>query len=171
MKKILVSWLGYFRHDSDAFWLKFPLLHLDLLHARLVLVLNVWAMKVMYKECQTCVLRYISWRKQTRLWRFGVLLRLWTEWYVKLWFTVSAVLMMVKKQNFLRDQSGMKKQLATLQQLVAVMDPVLYKHLGQPLSIYAAAVRLHWAIESREDGQFKLVLLLPVGNLVLRREE
>ncbi|KAG5646650.1 hypothetical protein DXG03_002640 [Asterophora parasitica] len=33
------------------------------------------------------------------------------------------------KQNFLRDQSGMKKQLLTLQQLIAVMDPELYKHL------------------------------------------
>ncbi|KAG5727673.1 GTPase-activating protein gyp7 [Termitomyces sp. T112] len=33
------------------------------------------------------------------------------------------------KQNFLRDQSGMKKQLSTLQQLVGIMDPELYKHL------------------------------------------
>ncbi|KZP20758.1 RabGAP/TBC [Athelia psychrophila] len=33
------------------------------------------------------------------------------------------------KQNFLRDQSGMKKQLLTLQQLIAVMDPELYRHL------------------------------------------
>ncbi|KAF8894519.1 rab-GTPase-TBC domain-containing protein [Infundibulicybe gibba] len=32
------------------------------------------------------------------------------------------------KQNFLRDQSGMKKQLLTLQQLIAVMDPELYRH-------------------------------------------
>jgi len=32
------------------------------------------------------------------------------------------------KQNFLRDQSGMKKQLSTLQQLIAVMDPELYRH-------------------------------------------
>ncbi|KAG8907411.1 GTPase activating protein [Tulasnella sp. 403] len=32
-------------------------------------------------------------------------------------------------QNFLRDQSGMKKQLLTLQQLLAVMDPELYRHL------------------------------------------
>ncbi|KAI0341550.1 RabGAP/TBC [Trametopsis cervina] len=32
-------------------------------------------------------------------------------------------------QNFLRDQSGMKKQLSTLQQLIAVMDPELYRHL------------------------------------------
>ncbi|EIW51710.1 RabGAP/TBC [Trametes versicolor FP-101664 SS1] len=33
------------------------------------------------------------------------------------------------KHNFLRDQSGMKKQLSTLQQLISVMDPELYRHL------------------------------------------
>ncbi|TFY72367.1 hypothetical protein EVG20_g605 [Dentipellis fragilis] len=33
------------------------------------------------------------------------------------------------KQNFLRDQSGMKKQLSTLQQMIQVMDPELYRHL------------------------------------------
>ncbi|KAH9035387.1 RabGAP/TBC [Lactarius pseudohatsudake] len=32
------------------------------------------------------------------------------------------------KQNFLRDQSGMKKQLSTLQQLLQFMDPELYRH-------------------------------------------
>ncbi|KAG2367454.1 rab-GTPase-TBC domain-containing protein [Suillus spraguei] len=32
-------------------------------------------------------------------------------------------------QNFLRDQSGMKKQLSTLQELICVMDPDLYRHL------------------------------------------
>lgn len=36
----------------------------------------------------------------------------------------------LQKQNFLRDQSGMRKQLSTLQQLIAVMDPELYRHLG-----------------------------------------
>ena len=36
----------------------------------------------------------------------------------------------LQKQNFLRDQSGMKKQLSTLQQLISVMDPELYRHLG-----------------------------------------
>jgi Rab-GTPase-TBC domain len=34
----------------------------------------------------------------------------------------------MQKQNFLRDQSGMKKQLSTLQQLLQVMDPELYRH-------------------------------------------
>jgi len=33
------------------------------------------------------------------------------------------------KQNFLRDQSGMQKQLSTLQQLIEVMDPELFRHL------------------------------------------
>lgn len=37
---------------------------------------------------------------------------------------------LVQKHNFLRDQSGMKKQLSTLQQLISVMDPELYRHLG-----------------------------------------
>ncbi|KAF8350759.1 GTPase-activating protein gyp7 [Amanita rubescens] len=32
------------------------------------------------------------------------------------------------KQNFLRDQSGMKKQLSSLQQLINIMDPELYRH-------------------------------------------
>jgi hypothetical protein len=39
----------------------------------------------------------------------------------------------LQKQNFLRDQSGMKKQLLTLQQLIGVMDPELYRHLGPPI--------------------------------------
>lgn len=43
-------------------------------------------------------------------------------------FWCFAALMERMKKNFLRDQSGMKRQLATLQQLVAVMDPELYKH-------------------------------------------
>ena len=36
-----------------------------------------------------------------------------------------------QKQNFLRDQSGMRKQLSTLQQLISVMDPELYRHFGK----------------------------------------
>ncbi|KAF8654179.1 hypothetical protein AX16_003708 [Volvariella volvacea WC 439] len=35
------------------------------------------------------------------------------------------------KQNFLRDQSGMRNQLMTLQQLIGVMDPELYRHLDK----------------------------------------
>ena len=32
--------------------------------------------------------------------------------------------------NFLRDQSGMRQKLSTLQQLINVMDPQLYRKLG-----------------------------------------
>jgi len=39
------------------------------------------------------------------------------------------------KPNFLRDQSGMKKQLLTLQQLIAVLDPELYRHLEKTDSL------------------------------------
>ncbi|KAF5358185.1 hypothetical protein D9756_001622 [Leucocoprinus leucothites] len=35
------------------------------------------------------------------------------------------------KKNFLRDQSGMKKQLSALQQLIEVMDPELFRHLDK----------------------------------------
>jgi hypothetical protein len=45
----------------------------------------------------------------------------------------------LQKQNFLRDQSGMKKQLSTLQQLIAVMDPELYRHFGE--SVHLARVK------------------------------
>lgn len=33
-----------------------------------------------------------------------------------------------QKSNFLRDQSGMRRQLSTLQNLLSVMDPELYRH-------------------------------------------
>jgi hypothetical protein len=36
-----------------------------------------------------------------------------------------------QESNFLRDQSGMKRQLSTLQKLIGVMDPELYAHLGE----------------------------------------
>lgn len=39
-------------------------------------------------------------------------------------------LMERQKGNFLRDQSGMKRQLSELQALLALMDPQLHKHLG-----------------------------------------
>ncbi|KAF9480108.1 RabGAP/TBC [Pholiota conissans] len=38
-------------------------------------------------------------------------------------------------QNFLRDQSGMKRQLSTLQQLIEVMDPELFRHLEKTESM------------------------------------
>jgi len=50
------------------------------------------------------------------------------------WCFVSLMDRMTK--NFLRDQSGMKKQLLTLQQLIAVMDPELYKHFEKTESLH-----------------------------------
>lgn len=56
------------------------------------------------------------------------------------WALVGMMKMMVRldlvlsdnqENNFLRDQSGMKRQLSTLQQLIRVMDPQLYAHLGE----------------------------------------
>ena len=45
-------------------------------------------------------------------------------------FWCFGTLMERQKGNFLRDQSGMKRQLSELQALLALMDPQLHKHLG-----------------------------------------
>ncbi|WWD20868.1 hypothetical protein CI109_105345 [Kwoniella shandongensis] len=49
------------------------------------------------------------------------------------WGLVGVMKMM--ESNFLRDQSGMKRQLSTLQQLISVMDPELYAHLERTDSL------------------------------------
>ena len=58
-----------------------------------------------------------------------------------------------QKQNFLRDQSGMKKQLSTLQQLLQVMDPELYRHFekteGLNLFFCFRLVPLYCAVRCR----------------------
>jgi hypothetical protein len=41
---------------------------------------------------------------------------------------------MKQEVNFLRDQSGMKNKLGTLQKLISVMDPELYRKLGKTFS-------------------------------------
>lgn len=41
----------------------------------------------------------------------------------------------LQESNFLRDQSGMRKQLSTLQQLIQLMDPELYEHLEKTGSL------------------------------------
>lgn len=46
-------------------------------------------------------------------------------------FYCFGTLMERMKGNFLRDQSGMKRQLSELQSLLALMDPQLHKHLGK----------------------------------------
>ena len=54
----------------------------------------------------------------------------------------------------------MKKQLATLQQLLVVMDPELYRHLGT----FKVTSKIRWLMldSCRENGQLEPVLLLPV---------
>ncbi|ORY28020.1 rab-GTPase-TBC domain-containing protein [Naematelia encephala] len=49
------------------------------------------------------------------------------------WGLVGVMRMM--ESNFLRDQSGMKRQLSTLQQLIGVMDPELYAYLERTDSL------------------------------------
>ncbi|OXM76295.1 rab GTPase activator, partial [Cryptococcus neoformans Bt63] len=49
------------------------------------------------------------------------------------WGLVGVMKMM--ESNFLRDQSGMKKQLSTLQQLISILDPLLYTHLERTDSL------------------------------------
>lgn len=49
------------------------------------------------------------------------------------WGLVGVMKMM--EGNFLRDQSGMKKQLSTLQQLISILDPLLYTHLERTDSL------------------------------------
>ncbi|EIW66260.1 hypothetical protein TREMEDRAFT_70187 [Tremella mesenterica DSM 1558] len=44
-------------------------------------------------------------------------------------------IMQMLESNFLRDQSGMKHKLSTLQQLIRVMDPELYTHLERTDSL------------------------------------
>ena len=55
----------------------------------------------------------------------------------------------MQKQNFLRDQSGMKRQLSTLQDLIAVMDPELYRHLGKSLTLSSFYERNSYASQRK----------------------
>ena len=64
-----------------------------------------------------------------------------------------------QESNFLRDQSGMKRQLSTLQQLIGVMDPELYAHLGK--STICVKAEKH-AEGGRSDRLAEPILLLPV---------
>ncbi|KXN82062.1 GTPase-activating protein GYP7 [Leucoagaricus sp. SymC.cos] len=56
------------------------------------------------------------------------------------------------KGNFLRDQSGMKKQLSTLQQLIEVMDPELFRHLGESFFSLLDRIRLMCVSTDKTDG-------------------
>jgi TBC1 domain family member 15 len=75
----------------------------------------------------------------------------------------SAHLPLSQKQNFLRDQSGMKQQLLTLQQLICLMDPELYRHLenadGLNLFFCFRSVFSRCDGECGTDGLFRWVLI------------
>ncbi|CCM02409.1 uncharacterized protein FIBRA_04507 [Fibroporia radiculosa] len=64
------------------------------------------------------------------------------------------------KQNFLRDQSGMRKQLSTLQQLISVMDPELYRHLEKTESLNLFFCFRWILIHFKREFPFKDVLRL-----------
>jgi hypothetical protein len=46
--------------------------------------------------------------------------------------------MKIMEANFLRDQSGMRRHLSTLQQLIGLMDPELYAHLGEYPALFSS---------------------------------
>ena len=71
----------------------------------------------------------------------------------------------MQKQNFLRDQSGMKKQLLTLQQLISVMDPELYRHFGLFIIYPFLQPQAHSVF--REDRRPESILLLPVCSFTV----
>lgn len=71
----------------------------------------------------------------------------------------------MQKQNFLRDQSGMKKQLLTLQQLISVMDPELYRHFG--LFIIYSFLQHQAHSLFREDRRPESIFLLPVCSFTM----
>lgn len=62
------------------------------------------------------------------------------------------ILISIQKQNFLRDQSGMKKHLSTLQQLIAIMDPELYRHLGTSIIPDVSTYSFLILLFCRENG-------------------
>ena len=60
---------------------------------------------------------------------FGDLWVSWREWYARNPPSQRLKLTNIQERNFLRDQSGMRLQLLTLDHLVQLMDPKLYLHL------------------------------------------
>jgi hypothetical protein len=61
-------------------------------------------------------------------WCFVEVMNRMVRWGVRIRLCEIELTYVLQKHNFLRDQSGMKKQLSTLQQLLQVMDPELYRH-------------------------------------------
>ena len=61
-------------------------------------------------------------------WCFVEVMNRMVCWGVRIHLREIELTYVLQKQNFLRDQSGMKRQLSMLQQLLQVMDPELYRH-------------------------------------------
>lgn len=74
------------------------------------------------------------------------------------WGLVGVMQMM--ESNFLRDQSGMKRQLSTLQRLIGVMDPELYAHLDRTGSLNLFFVFRWILISFKREFAFDQVIRL-----------
>ncbi|BEI80939.1 hypothetical protein CcaverHIS002_0200990 [Cutaneotrichosporon cavernicola] len=64
------------------------------------------------------------------------------------------------ESNFLRDQSGMRRQLSTLQQLIALMDPELHAHLERTGSLNLFFCFRWILIAFKREFQFETVIRL-----------
>ncbi|GMK56206.1 hypothetical protein CspeluHIS016_0300460 [Cutaneotrichosporon spelunceum] len=64
------------------------------------------------------------------------------------------------ESNFLRDQSGMRRQLSTLQQLIALMDPELHAHLDRTGSLNLFFCFRWILIAFKREFQFETVIRL-----------
>ncbi|WOO81958.1 GTPase-activating protein GYP7 [Vanrija pseudolonga] len=74
------------------------------------------------------------------------------------WGLVGVMKMM--ESHFLRDQSGMRRQLSTLQQLVQLMDPELYAHLEQTEALNLFFVFRWILISFKREFKFENVIKL-----------
>ncbi|WVF67871.1 hypothetical protein IAT40_002632 [Kwoniella sp. CBS 6097] len=74
------------------------------------------------------------------------------------WGLVGVMKMM--ESNFLRDQSGMKRKLSTLQQLISIMDPELYAHLERTDSLNLFFCFRWILISFKREFKFETVIRL-----------
>ncbi|OCF35927.1 rab GTPase activator [Kwoniella heveanensis BCC8398] len=68
--------------------------------------------------------------------------------------------MKIMESNFLRDQSGMKRKLSTLQQLISIMDPELYAHLERTESLNLFFCFRWILISFKREFKFETVIKL-----------
>ncbi|WVQ95362.1 hypothetical protein IAU59_002459 [Kwoniella sp. CBS 9459] len=74
------------------------------------------------------------------------------------WGLVGVMKMM--ESHFLRDQSGMKRKLSTLQQLISIMDPELYAHLERTDSLNLFFCFRWILISFKREFKFETVIKL-----------